>query len=276
MSDKVNIPDEIAKSKCAPGVKYDKVLNTCFSEEKLKLYVKEYNKYNPKNKIPLLNDKQKLYRGLQSKLLPLCGNNEACYVDQQFIDDPELINTFKPKKPKGKYDWLSTLDIFKVLKQYEIKYPNFEFIGAVPIDFDYIYKDICKFNLADFLKKKDCVGIVFNTDPSTASGEHWISMFIDFRETGNEQINFFDSVGEKPPKEVMSLIKRLKKQSMDIGRKATVKVNTIKHQRKNTECGVYSINFIVSQLLGYSFEEVVKNKIDDDNMNKRRDAFFRK
>ena len=38
------------------------------------------------------------------------------------------------------------------------------------------------------------------------------------------------------------------------------------HQRKNTECGVYSINFIVDMLEGKSFYEASNNKVRDEQM----------
>ena len=33
-------------------------------------------------------------------------------------------------------EWLSTLDINKVMAQYEEAYPKFQYLGANPIDFD--------------------------------------------------------------------------------------------------------------------------------------------
>ena len=41
------------------------------------------------------------------------------------------------KWKENKNEWLNTLDIEAVMKQYEKKYNNFIFIGPVPIDFDH-------------------------------------------------------------------------------------------------------------------------------------------
>ena len=52
---------------------------------------------------------------------------------------------FRPEGPQGRFEWLSTLDINKVLYQYEEKYPDFKFLGAVPLDFielDYLHLKI--------------------------------------------------------------------------------------------------------------------------------------
>ena len=34
-------------------------------------------------------------------------------------------NIFRPEGPQGKFEWLSTIDINQVLKQYEEKYEDF-------------------------------------------------------------------------------------------------------------------------------------------------------
>ena len=44
--------------------------------------------------------------------------------------------TFRPIAPEGKFEWLNTLNIDDVMKQYEKKYSDFEFLGTVPMDFD--------------------------------------------------------------------------------------------------------------------------------------------
>jgi DNA polymerase/3'-5' exonuclease PolX len=40
-----------------------------------------------------------------------------------------------------------------------------------------------------------------------------------------------------------------------------VRYNKIQHQFKNSECGVYSMNFIIRLLGGETFDEIVNNKI---------------
>ena len=51
-------------------------------------------------------------------------------------------------------------------------------------------------------------------------------------------------------------------------------VNKVRHQFKNSECGVYSMNFIISLLEGKTFTEVTENIIKDDDMLKNRDVFY--
>ena len=54
-----------------------------------------------------------------------------------------------------------------------------------------------------------------------------------------------------------------------------VKYNTVQHQRKDTECGVYAINFIVERLNGKSFEDIIENIVPDEEMNRKREFYFR-
>ena len=68
---------------------------------------------------------------------------------------------------------------------------------------------------------------------------------------------------------------RLLKQAKELGKsKMVYKVNDIRHQSKNSECGVYCINFIVEMLKGKSFDEYVEDVIKDMQMNEKRDIYF--
>jgi hypothetical protein len=54
-----------------------------------------------------------------------------------------------------------------------------------------------------------------------------------------------------------------------------VRYNKIQHQFKNSECGVYSMNFIIRLLGGETFDEIVNNITNDDKMNSCRNTYFR-
>jgi len=53
-----------------------------------------------------------------------------------------------------------------------------------------------------------------------------------------------------------------------------VKYNKVRHQYKNSECGVYSMNFIIRLLRGEGFKEISKSKVIDDQMNQCREVYF--
>tara|TARA_B100000214_G_C23913572_1_gene602549 strand:+ start:105 stop:1073 length:969 start_codon:yes stop_codon:yes gene_type:complete len=221
-----------------------------------------------------------------------------------------LMYTFKPPKPSGKKTlingkesdsvWLSTTDILFVMKQYEKIYDKFTFFGPVPIDFQKCtdkVKDhkthetvnnwcgnMLIFNLAKMeLKANTAVGIVFNLDKHNEPGSHWTSMFIDMK---NSTIEYFDSYGideiackkstlfnfqYDTPDEVNKLMDKLSKKH-----NLTKKINRKRHQWGDSECGIYSMYFILERLRGRSFEDITNTCISDKKMNEYRDIFFRK
>lgn len=204
---------------------------------------------------------------------------------------------YRPEAPKEWHEradaWLSTTDIEDLLEQYEDKYPEFKSYGASPIDFDLKGRDVgrepgqsgaercmvnplCNINLKELTKNRKVpikyIGVVFNLDPHDKAGSHWISMYVNLPK---QEINFWDSYGYQPPKEVTTLMDKLQKQGRAIGMTAMKKqINTTRHQYKNSECGMYSSWFIIQQLEGKSFKEVCQNIIRDDEMNAKRRQFY--
>ena len=77
-----------------------------------------------------------------------------------------------------------------------------------------------------------------------------------------------------PPKEVVDLMDKIKGQLHKLGINAKIQINKVRHQYKNSECGVYSLHFIIKQLEGDSYQKVCENKISDDEMNDYRKMFF--
>ena len=183
------------------------------------------------------------------------------------------------KWKENKNEWLNTLDIEAVMEQYEKKYNNFIFIGPVPIDFDhklhpgYAINELCNINLKKlFDNGKTKIGVIFNLDPHDKPGSHWVSMFADFDK--ENKVYYFDSYGYKEPEEVTKLMKRLKEQADALNKLTTLHTNNIRHQLKNSECGVYSMNFIIQLLKGKSFKNVTENIINDDKMEKNRSKLY--
>ena len=271
-------------NKCSPSSKSNNNL-TCFDRKSLIRIAKHWNKTN-KDKIKISGNNNTLWKQINNKLDKFC-DEELCWLDQNFIDKKlkkDLNKNFKPKMPenwkKNPKTWLTTVDIRNVMKQYDDNYNDFIFIGPVPIDFDYKYdnfgscivNELCNINVEKLLKKNiSKIGIIFNTDPHYKSGEHWIALYADF----NKGIYYFDSYGIKPPSEVNKLMNRLKEQSNKLNKNIKTDYNKIQHQFKNSECGVYSMHFIIKLLEGGDFENITKNIIYDDTMHKNRYIFYR-
>ena len=165
------------------------------------------------------------------------------------------------------------------MKQYEDVYDDFKFIGPVPIDFDLknkfnscVVSNLCKINVKNLIDNNIMkLGVIFNLDKHTQSGSHWIAMFMNLNK---DIIGYWDSYGYKPPDEVCVLMKKLKIQSKKNGFNPKIKINKIRHQFKGTECGVYSMHFIIEQLKGRNYNEITQNVINDDSMWKNRKKYF--
>ena len=140
-----------------------------------------------------------------------------------------------------------------------------------------VIDELCKISLKSLLDKgKKQIGVVFNLDKHTQSGSHWVAMHCSLDNPGFGEIYYWDSYGIKPNPEVVVLMNRLKTQGGVLGYNMQMKINNIRHQYKNSECGVYCIYFLTSLLEGKKFEEIIKNIISDDKMNAKRKDFFAK
>lgn len=192
---------------------------------------------------------------------------------------------FRPEKPeewnKKQTTWLDSFNIEDVMNQYEEAHNDFEFIGPVPIDFDApvssnplskewgkcIVDEICKLNVKEVQKKgTNRIGIIFNLDKHDEPGSHWVCAFVDYPK---KSAYYFDSYGLPPPAEVSVFLERCKEQGCE-----TILYNDIRHQRKDSECGMYCLYTIICLLKGRSFQNVCMDIVKDDTMNAFRDILF--
>ena len=265
---------------CAPHIQSggDGVEGGCLDRKALlRLIVSLKTKYGIRIQYTGLETRTTLWQKLSDAMSDICssGNNEICWVKHS--DTSDILNTYyKPCKPIGKTTWLKTSDIRNVLKQYEKVFEDFVFLGAVPINFDDYIIEIMKINLCDMTSRGITrIGCVFNMDPNYKKGSHWVCMYLDCKK---RYIGYFDSYGKcPPPKEIQTLMIKLSKQSASCTKYGSLdlKCNTVRHQYKNTECGMYCIYVIYMCLVGHDFDKICSTKIDDDKINEFRDFFFR-
>ena len=215
-------------------------------------------------------------------------SSEACWQKIQSLMEhlgsskEEFKKSFKPLMPKewikDYNEWLSTFEIEDCLKQHMDSDKNFYFYGAVPMDFKKCsVSNLCRFDMQKHLDKGESkIGIVFNTDPSTKDGEHWISLYMDLGRHNSPDygIYYFDSFGRKPSKEVTNLIKKAIKQGEKCKRKPLYFYNDHSYQKANSQCGMYAIHFIKKMLEGLSFEEYLDTKLNDKLMIQLRNEYF--
>jgi hypothetical protein len=278
----------LEKINCSPKDKKEINGFTCYTDKSLYKLRDLWNARHPDVKINTNNTKE-IHSLLTEYLSDVC-NKESCWLKQKNEFGPvsnDMTDSFAPESPdewkENPNEWLSSVDIMKVMKQYEKAYKCFDFIGPTPIDFDTrklygecVWEELCNFSLADQIKNgKTKIGIIFNTDPHNKPGQHWISMFINIK---SGIIFFFDSTGEKPSAEIMRLVNRIKEQGLSLTPKKVFNFDSnsgIEHQYGNTECGIYSLFFIVHMLEDKMTQHYLKTHIiKDDYMQKFRKVYF--
>ena len=271
------------KLRCSP---LSKNRFSCYTKKNL-LNLKDIWNKNKKHKKITSKMPNKIWKEFKTLLSDKC-NDEQCWLEQPFMKNKinkELKNQiFAPKAPnswkKNPVEWLDSMDITRVMRQYEFVYPNFKFIGPSPIDFDFrvetgecVWKELCGFDLKTLLKKgKDKIGIIFNMDPHYKDGSHWMSLFVNIPE---KYLFYFDSNGEKTPQEIKNLASRIIEQASSLGINLKLYENSLEHQYQNTECGIYALYFTISLLENkYKPRYFLTHRISDNEMKKFRKIYF--
>ncbi len=297
------------KLNCGPLGQNNGIRDSCLTKEVLTKLKEGFNDKYPENTIRSKQSNH-IWKDLNNKLQHC--DKETCWLD--VLDDTQLKNKVKtllyaPQKPiewKIKPDtWLSNHDILGVMKQYEKAYEKFRFIGPTPIDFEKkpsfgygnfcgtnkrmnenncVCDELCDFNI-NYYKQTGVnqIGICFNLDKHTEGGSHWVSLFIDLKE---KYLFYFDSIGDKMPNEIENLIEKIQKQDT-----YKVHINKLEHQKENSECGMYTLMFLITMLSdtwvnsgkkdNVTFKNTrekisfFKNKrISDNKVSKFRDIYF--
>ena len=262
---------------------------TCFTKKSLVLIANELNAKTNHN-ININTNKYNLWNQIKNAFDSDC-DTEWCWIKQQVIkqlNNNEINNTFRPSIPKSwdenDREWLTTVDIDEVLSQYKEKYNDFIWIGPVPIDFDSphnmggcVVDELCNISVKRLFNHTPPItklGIVFNLDKHNQPGSHWVALYADFKKG---QIYYYDSYGVKEPNQVTILMDRLEKQVKKIKNFNNFdrRFNKKRHQYKDSECGVYSMMFIIRLLQGESFDDVTQQGIHDDDMQQNRYYLYR-
>jgi hypothetical protein len=255
----------IEKMNCNPLVENKTVhKDSCYTPNVLEQIKKAYNQSHEMEQV-VATTPLEIWKQLNERLYNC--KKEDCWLEE--IKDVKLKNNidkyiFAPDYPKewetNPNEWLSNFDILDVLKQYEQKYSNFEFIGPSAINFDEKVKEfngncvetkLCQFSLENRIqRKKNKIGIIFNLDEHDEDGSHWVSLFIDLQ---YKFIFYFDSNGEPIPKEISILKDRIIQQGKELKNNKAIHFKYLdnenkEHQQGNTECGMYSLFFIITML----------------------------
>jgi len=285
------IPDLNKKNYKECSIAVENTNISCYSTNDLKNvinHLKKKKEYKKKLEKKSLKSKKEMYEVLKNNLSKKCGKNETCWVKHPDIkDDPylkqKLEKSLKPTMPsswiKDKFTWLSSLDIYKAMKQYEKVVKDFVFLGPVPKDCPIGYQCILSnLNPKQLIEhdKKNKIGIIYNLDLHDEPGSHWVAIFMDLKKG---QIEYYDSYGILPDELIYTFMKNFAvKLNNYYSNKKTIILdfNQRRHQYGGSECGMFSMIFILERLQGTTLNKIEKMNITDKIVNQLRFKIFRK
>lgn len=216
---------------------------------------------------------------------------DHCLLDHASLPEAEkrtLRKTYlRPRQPrewkKKPNMWLDNYNILHVMKQYEEAYPWFHFLGVFPIDFSApdpyrknghvqcLNRELCELRLADeYHRGIRGIGMVFNLDPHYKGGSHWVGLYINLSSLEKPVVGFFDSYGYKAPPMIARFMRSLQLQAKE----CALGYNARRFQYGGSECGMFSLYFLICMIHGIPFEEFCKDALHDRSMLELRGVLF--
>lgn len=287
---------------CSPSHRVNTRNNTCFSHRELSALLASHG-------LRARKSTRKNLRSLRKSLDGRCGgvdDEERCWLDES----PVVIKSdaLQPPMPidwdVAPTTWLSNFDIARVMLQFEEHYTDWKFLGVFPINFGDKHDSgrcigdiMCDLSI-DKLKTDSGqpitrFGAIFNLDPHYMGGSHWTACFCDFkrkpkstqgggigdrgerRGRSNFGIYYYDSTSNKYGREVETFMDRIKSQVKHKRSKFQINHNQIEKQFKDTECGMFSMVFLIKMLEdSHVFSHVCESMGDDDDMTALRRVLY--
>ena len=250
---------------------------TCYRKKDLIEIALNWNRDNPMGKQISVNNKskKKLWESIRSEM----GDDEKKWGDISIVR-----KRFAPTVPHewniNDHTWLDNFTLDKIMRYFKKKYKGFHFENATSIDFERkdlhgncTVSELCKYKMINLVNKYSSFGTILNTEPSFMSGRHWNALYVDIKK---RRIYFYDSFGVAPFKEVMTFMDRLKREGDEIHGSGSwnIKSNTFSHQKSTSECGMFSVYFIIRMLVGESFESFIRRNVTDEYVNCLRGALL--
>jgi len=288
---------------CSPvSTEHFRKNGSCLTFPDLKKIAHDHNIAYPHNKIPesAFSSFKNLFQALSHALKPSCAaHKDLCWVEQHFVQDRNaLLQKFRPPMQsswkKHRTTPLLTTDILKALKPYEEKYSDFALLGVFAIDFlqknadgsCHVYDQICNMNLPAFVRNGvHQFGMVINLDPHYRGGSHWISMYMNTNPKDSRfGFHHFCSEASKPPQQILQYYENMRSQYASAFPKRKKQLpflsNDVRYQYKNSECGMYSLLFVILCLENphKTIEKTLQSKLfprSDDYVNNLRQVIFR-
>jgi hypothetical protein len=263
---------------------------TCYAPDVLTQLAQAFNKeHRDQLTIDLHLDPKRLWVELKNRMKQYNCTSETCWttspIARKYGLSERMRSSLRPDKPNEWYSdnntWLSNYDIDDVMRQYDEAYPDFSFVGVYGRDFaDYAPK-IANINIADLLQRGVTrFGAVFNTDRRNEPGSHWVALYVGLDPTQpNFGFYYYDSNGMKPFVEIVEYVNKLERDLKRLGIGGPQRCNRgfcdVRHQYGNSECGMFSMFFLVRMINGWPFSNIVHGDFKDLKVNMLRDLLFR-
>nr|BBO54090.1 cysteine protease S273R homolog protein [Abalone asfa-like virus]BCY04625.1 Putative cysteine protease [Abalone asfa-like virus] len=215
--------------------------------------------------------------------------------DQQKKIRQDILSNIKLAGPRNSMDLLTNTQIDNVLNQWAAQFPDFyncpfamiDFAETNDdlnrIDFEKVYNGEMKQKIFTKTVTRPCktFGCVLNTDVSTGVGKHWVCLFIDMRSEYIWTIEYFNSSGRAPPKEMIKFMSQTRNKLQKFANKKNIKViatpvTDIVHQQSKSECGPYTLFYIRARLENVPYQYFSTNQVPDEFMVKFRKHLFLK
>lgn len=304
---------QTSDKKCAPSKNFTD--GSCLTLEALQLIAKNHNKNtNTKYHIKITNNKLEMVKILEKALSNKC-DNQICWTRVAVLEEieKETFRPEGPTKRYAWLSTSDINDViiqyqdkhqdFVFLGAVPADFEELTVLGINNLDF------------YDFEKEgKSKLGMVINLDDSRGTGTHWVSLFVNLKEghiyyfdsvgkkPSTRTKKFINKIVKylynKKYKKNININKLLKitnvllkssefkekyiidsknniLQSLNDMKIFDIRYNSKQHQFGNSECGVYSINFIVRLVGGESFDDITNNITKDNKINNCRPEYFR-
>lgn len=249
-------------SECSPHIKHNK--GVCSSSESIEI-MKQWLNID-------INDPKKIVELAKEKT---DCNSESCLYKKMNLSPEDLKERFNPQGPYNSTNWLNNTNIDQVLEKYTYKFPHFKCVQYQMIDFKKMNTELNNVNWQDLLNKKvESFACIVNTDVSTGPGQHWVALFIDFQQF---TVEYFDSAGQDPQPEILEFLIETSSELSNLSKKKwkDICVTKLQHQLENTECGVYSLFYIICRLHDIPYRFFEHTRVPDEEMEAFRKSLYR-
>lgn len=229
--------------------------------------------------------KDKLGMSKYKKVEEICDGSDMCIAKHA-----GLMDLVKHDKPKNDESWLNNDQLDDTMRLYCIKYPNFY---ACPYSMSDVYNcKLGKIKILDVIdgkqafmgamrniepRKCDLFACIVNTDTTEGKGVHWFVLFVDCRKD-KKIVGYFNSVkGQAPmgdvPKWMDKTVEDLKTRYEKVEK---LLVSKVAHQQFGNQCGMYSLYFVATLLLGIDIDYWLnsKERVYDEEATKLRNVLF--